>query len=648
VIDMSHPLTQLRDECRRLIHLAASKAYPDLDMPRPTFSQPPSPKMGELSTPVCFQIAGTVKDRPAAIAAGFVEQMDAVPLELVESVEAVNGYVNFHADIGKFAGLVLETAVEEDDEYGFVKTDKSERVMVEHTSANPNGPIHIGNARNSILGDTLANMLRHRGHAVEVHFLVNDMGRQVAMATWGWRLLGKPEPEGRADLWVGTIYASVNVLKEIRRLKAELGESKASDDPEVVSGINTELSRYVAAAQELRERNPAIFDGLTERMEATADPEAEIARLNTEYEEEQPDAKEDVRKLIGHCLRGFEQALDDIGIHFDEWDFESDLVWRKAADEVLDGLRATAYVSSDQGALVLDCDRVAEDLSLKERWGLNPDHEIPRLVLVRSDGTTLYTLRDVAYSLWKFGRVDRVVNVIGYEQSLAQLQLRVTLAALGKADIADRQTHYAYEFVRLPDVRMSGRLGRYVTLVEVLDRAVSLAYDEVNERSPELPEAQRRKIARIVGHGAVKYALLSVDPMKVVVFEWDKALNFETNSAPFIQYSHARACNILKRADVRPEANYALLGNPRERELVMTVAQLPEVFENAVKELKPADISAYANALADSFNSFYAALPVLKADPAGLAGARLTLVDGVRVALRNALSLLGIEAPERM
>jgi arginyl-tRNA synthetase len=645
---MSHPLAQLRDECKQLIHLAASRAYPNLDMPQPTFTRPPNPEMGELSTPICFQLAETVKDRPTAIARNFAEHIDGKSMELVESVEAVNGYVNFRANVGRYAELVLENAVEEDNGYGFMKTNKPKRMMVEHTSANPNGPIHVGNARNSILGDAIANMLKSRGHTTEVHFLVNDMGRQVAMATWGWRLLGKPEPEARSDIWVGTIYASVNVLKEIRRLKAELGEAKASGDPEMLSGINSELSQYVAAAHDLRERNPAIFDALTERIEATADPEAEIVRLNTEYEEEQPGTKEDVRSLVGHCLRGFEQTLGEIGIHFDKWDFESDLVWRKAADEVLDGLKATPYTSYDRGAIVLDCDRVAEDLELKERWGLNPDHEIPHLVLVRSDGTTLYTLRDVAYSIWKFGRVDQVVNVIGFEQTLAQLQLRVALAALGKMNIADRQTHFAYEFVRLPDMRMSGRLGRYVTLVDVLSRAVTLAHDEVNKRSPDLPEAQRREIARVVGHGAVKYALLSVDPMKVVLFEWDKALNFETNSAPFIQYSHARACNIIKRAYEHPEADYAMLGDARERELLMMVAQLPEVFENAVKELKPADISSYANNLADRFNSFYAALPVLKADSAGLVGARLMLVDGVRITLRNALSLLGIEAPERM
>jgi arginyl-tRNA synthetase len=170
----------------------------------------------------------------------------------------------------------------------------------------------------------------------------------------------------------------------------------------------------------------------------------------------------------------------------------------------------------------------------------------------------------------------------------------------------------------------------------------------VTKRSPQLKESQRREIAETVGHGAVKYVLLSVDPMKVVVFDWERALNFEMNSGPFIQYSHARACNILNRVKVQPEADYGLLTDRRERDLVMTIALFPEVFENAAKELKPADILAYANMLADKFNRFYAALPVLKAEPRGLCGARLMLVESVRIVLKNALSLLGIEAPRRM
>jgi arginyl-tRNA synthetase len=214
--------------------------------------------------------------------------------------------------------------------------------------------------------------------------------------------------------------------------------------------------------------------------------------------------------------------------------------------------------------------------------------------------------------------------------------------------MGDNQLHYSYEFVKLPGVKMSGRLGRYVTLNEVLERAVSLAMEEVEKRNPELTPEEKNEIAEMVGYGAVKYTLLSVDPMKQVVFDWKKALDFETNSAPFIQYSHARTCNILKRATQNPEPGYATLNALKEKELVNLLAEFPETFERAAEELQPANITAYANNLADKFNSFYATQNVLKAETAGLMGARLKVVDAARITLRNALMVLGIDAPEQM
>ncbi|MBM3292505.1 arginine--tRNA ligase, partial [Candidatus Bathyarchaeota archaeon] len=286
--------------------------------------------------------------------------------------------------------------------------------------------------------------------------------------------------------------------------------------------------------------------------------------------------------------------------------------------------------------------------NLKNRWGLSSHHEIPRLVLVRKDGTTLYTLRDMAYSIYKFSKADRVINVIGQEQALAQLQLRVALVAIGKVKMGDNQRHYGYEFVRLPEGKMSGRLGRYVTLQEVVEKSVELAYEEVTKRTPNLSEDQRNDIARMVGYGAVKYTLLSVDANKTVIFDWGKALNFETNSAPFIQYSHARTCNILKRVETRPPSDYSLLTDPKEKEIIALLAAFPEIFQSAADQLKPVEIASYANTLADKFNSFYSALRVLNAETPELIGARLALVDAVRITLFNSLKLLGIEAPERM
>jgi arginyl-tRNA synthetase len=604
--------------------------------------------MGELSSAISFQLASSLKQLPKIIAESIVENISTESSTLVSDVEAVSGYINFLADITNYTKLVLETVIDLDTEYGYIKTEKPMKIMVEHTSANPNSPLHVGNARNSILGDSLVNLLEKRGNNVIIHFLVNDMGRQVAMATYGWKLLNKPTPLGIAELWVGTIYAAVNVVLELTRLQRELIEAREEGSFYEESEIQDQINEYLEAAKILGKRYPSIYNLISEKLQKIEDPLAQIIALNTNYENNEPETVSEVRKVIQYCLEGFQNSLGLLGIEFDSFDFESDLVWGKAADNVLEKLVESGYVLNDMGAQILDCDRIARDLGLKERWGLHPKHEIPRLVLVRSDGTTLYTLRDMAYSIFKFKFAEKVINVIGMEQTLAQLQLRLALAAIGNLEMGDNQIHYAYEFVNLPGVKMSGRLGRYVTLNEVLERAVELARNEVEKRNPNLDPEMKSDIARMVGHGAVKYTLLSVDPMKQVIFDWEKALNFETNSAPFIQYSHARTCNILKRAEKTPEPNYNELTDRKERELVNLIAQFPNIFERAAEELQPTNLTAYANNLADKFNSFYATQNVLKAETLGLIGARLKIVEATRITINNTLALLGIDAPKQM
>jgi arginyl-tRNA synthetase len=643
-----NPLAELRGECQNLLEKALDKAYPGTELPESKYSFPPNPEMGELSSPSCFQLARVLSQSPMKIAETLAKNIPLDESKLINKAEAVSGYVNFHVEPESYNKLVLELIKDLDNEYGFLKTENPGKVMVEHTSANPISPIHIGNARNSIIGDSLASLLEKQGNEVLIHFLVNDMGRQVAMTTYGWKLLGKPEPVGEAELWIGTIYASFNVISELTRQRKALKEAEETGKVYEAQEAQEEIEKYEVASEELKKKFPGLYEKLEERMAEIEDPVAEMVALNSRYENNEKVTVADVRTQIKYCLNGFEDSLGRIGIAFDSFDFESDLVWAQAAESVLQRLLTSGYVIEDMGAKILDCDKIAVDLGLKERWGLHPEHEIPRLVLVRGDGTTLYTLRDMAYTIDKFNHAKRVINVIGTDQTLAQLQLRIALAAIGEIEMADNQLHYAYELVKLPGVRMAGRLGRYVTLNDMLSKAVQMAREEVETRNPNLPDEEKDAISEMVGFGAVKYTLLSVDPQKQITFDWTKALNFETNSAPFIQYSHARTCNILKRADDTPEPRYGELNAIKERELVNLLAQFPEVFERAAEELQPSNLTAYANTLADKFNSFYATQSVLKAETQGLQGARLKVVDATRITLRNTLDVLGIDAPQRM
>jgi arginyl-tRNA synthetase len=341
--------------------------------------------------------------------------------------------------------------------------------------------------------------------------------------------------------------------------------------------------------------------------------------------------------------------MSRIDVFYDSWDWEGDFVWSGHVSEVLEVLKRLPYTFSEGDVLEFDAERAIQTLNLRERLNLRQDQEVPPLTLVRADGTTLYTTRDIAYSLWKFERADKVINVIGMEQNLAQLQLKIALYALGYGKYADSLIHFAYNLVNLPGYKMSSRRGRYITFDEVMDEAIKRAYEEVSKRSPQLSEEEKQKIATFVGLGAVRYALIEVDTSKPVVFTWDRVLNFEKNSAPYIQYTHARACSILKKAAKKPtKPAYELLKEKVEHELVLAIASFPDTFVEAAEFLKPNLMADFANALADKFNTFYNALPVLKAEPPELAEARLALVDAVRIVLRNALSIIGVVAPERM
>jgi arginyl-tRNA synthetase len=498
-------------------------------------------------------------------------------------------------------------------------------------------------------------VLKAAGKDVRRHFYIDDVGLQVSQAAYGLSMLGGEEAvrsaaKGKRDHFIGFVYASTSCAMNIRALKGEIERLKAEGKDEEARLKIRELDDWVSVSAELREKDAETFDRILGGVNASADPEGEVAELLKRYESKDPAAVSLIRGLCDAALEGFRETLGRVGIVFDSWDWESETAsWNGGAKEVVERLSRTGFTKLEDGTVVLDCEAVVERFGLREKYGIKT--EVPPLTLMRSDGTTLYTTRDIAYTLWKFGRADRVINVISIEQKLPQLQLKIALHALGMGDDAERLMHYSYELVHLPGYKMSGRRGRYVTFDEVLEEAVQRAYREVTERSPHLSEEERRRISEVVGVGAVRYALAAVAPQKPITFTWDRVINFEQNSAPFIQYAHARACNILVKAGEGwrgAAVDYSALCSKHERELVIMLSKFPEVVEEAARSLRPEEIAEYANELASKFNLFYDNVPVLKAEGEGAKNARLRLVDSTRIVLSNALALLGVKAPERM
>lgn len=639
------PFREFRDECETALRDALKKTHPQISLPPITLEYPPSPEFGELASSMCFELAKQTAEKPREMADKIAKVIDVSRFPLIRSVEAAGGgYINFHVNLADFSRLTLESARALDTEYGYVRAEKPRKIVVEHTSVNPIHPIHIGQARNPVLGDALARILKARRNTVFRHYYIDDVGRQTAAIAYGYEKLGKPKPKGKPDHFIGVIYTITSCIMEIHRLKKEIEWTTEEN-----SELQRELDDWMSVADDLKNKFPKLFTQLLNEISKDEDPESKVNDLIREYESGEEKAKQLIREVCQLCMEGFKETLSRAEIFYDSWDWESDVVWSGDVVRILDKLKTTPYVFQLGGILEFDAGKVAKDLNLKQKLRLMESYELPSLTLVRADGTTLYTTRDISYSLRKFRKAERVINVIGMEQTLSQMQLKLALYALGYADLAENLIHFAYNLVRLPGYRMSSRRGRYITLDEVMDEAVKRAYDEVCKRSPHLSEEEKHRISNFVGIGAVKYALVEVDPTKPVVFTWDRVLDFEKNSAPYIQYSHARACSILRKASREPEEpDYSLLATPLERDIVLTLARFPEVFVDVAENLRPNVIADFVNALADKFNTFYNALPVIKAEPPGLSDARLALVDATKMVFRNSLNLLGIEAPERM
>ncbi len=352
----SDPFGQFRAECERVLR----SAYSDLqksDRKRfpvaSSLEDPPNQDFGHLASSVSFELARVQKTKPMAIAKEIVEQLDKTnAYDLIESVQAAEpGYVNFNAKIETLAQLTLDAILHEGSSYGLLKTNKPQRVIVEHTSANPARPIHIGTAKNSIFGDTLARILAGRGHDVKTHFYIDDTGRQVAQMAYGYRLLGEPGPDGKPDEFFGKIYSITSTLVELDENKKRLALLKKTNASDIdIVAVTKELDEWVGVAAELRSKHPVEFDLISEKVGKDPDPQGSINELIRKYEKADPEARTLIRRVSQMVLAGFEETLRRAHIHFDQWDWESDMLWTGRVSELLDRLKETGLAHNKSGA----------------------------------------------------------------------------------------------------------------------------------------------------------------------------------------------------------------------------------------------------------------------------------------------------------
>lgn len=575
-------------------------------------------------------------------------------LQIHTTVEMIYGYLNIKFDKEDYTRAFYTEFNSVVKPYGSSQLKEKIKVVVEHTSANPVHPLHIGHARNSSLGDTLSNLLNFYGFDVERRFYIDDVGRQTAVLVYAIKQLSKEENwikmmgNTKPDHWLGQVYAIANTLIELNKVKKEM---KMLTDEDKYKELAKKQDEVVAEAIRLREQNQVVFDVLAKYIIDAEDPESEISELSRLYEEGETSTVNLFREIIGYALEGFKQTLGKIGITFDKWDWESDLIWNGNVKLILEKARSTAFYTRYKDAEAIELQVILNE-HLKRELRIPADMEIPPLILKRSDGTTLYTTRDIAYTIKKFEEsgAEYVINVIGKEQMLPQAQLRAALYLLGYTKYAKNLIHYSYEMVTLPGFKMSGRRGRYITLDELLNLSIQKAKIELLKRGHKQDDSMLEEVSNAVGAAAIRYALVSVSSDKPIVLKIEDIVNFEKNSAPYVQYTYARACGLLRKAQgFDAPKNFDYLNNDAlSYKLVRILSRFPWIIAKSTIELKPEIIVGYANELAQSFNKWYDTIPVLGDEVIDRRNLKLFLALSTKEILGSVLKILGIKPLERI
>ncbi|HOW85271.1 MAG TPA: arginine--tRNA ligase [Candidatus Aminicenantes bacterium] len=624
-------------------------ALEDLDL-APT----PDPKMGDLALTFPFQLAKKLKKAPRAIAQEAAPLLAGIP-GVAGTVVAGAGFLNLRLDRSAVLAETLRLAGRTD------LAAEEGKIVIEHTNINPNKAAHIGHLRNACLGDTLARCLRYKGEPVEVQNYIDDTGVQVVDVVFGFMELEKRSLEdlerlpGRFDYYCWDLYARV--------------------------------SAYLAGHPEAQARKSEI----TKRIEHGQDPEYGLSRYVS-------------RRIV----RAHLATMARLGIGYDVLPCESTILHLKFWDRAFELLkeRRAIYLAAEgdnKGCWVM---RLEED---EER----------EKVIVRSDGTVTYVGKDIAYQLWKFGllgrdffyepfsvengrtlwistaapsnggapafgRATKVYNVIDTRQAYLQKVVVQGLRALKYEAQAAQSVHFSYEMVALSPksldelgyaatdeekersfLEVSGRKGLGVKADDLLDRLEAKALAEIEKRDPDRPDADRRRTARDIATGALRYFMLKYARNSLIVFDFEEALSFEGETGPYLQYTAVRLAGIFRKlkerfglgeADIRPPAGGALLIPPGLAEaeaadswdLILTAASLEEEVLRSIAALELSHLAKFAFLLCQKLNGYYHKYPVLAEQDAGLRSFRLLVLKTVKDQLITALGLMGIQPPERM
>lgn len=612
---------------------AISSAYPDAKQGEEELMlsiTAPQGQEWDLSSSIAFRIAKKLNGNPKAIAEKIAGST--TDGNYLKKAEAANGYVNARLDERKYAELVLGRISGQGSGYCSSGIGAGSKVIVESQSINPAHPWSVGHLRNALLGDCVANAFGRCSYGVERENYVDDLGLQVATALYGYTHISD-KPDKKFDQWLGEIYVKASRSIEEKGAKAEL-------------------------------------DAVVKRMEEGGTREAELARQISEK-----------------CLVAQQETAAAYGISQDVLVWESDIVRSKLMDKALSmaeehGILEKPSEGKYAGATVVKIAQITK--YAKELEGSREEAK----VVIRSSGAATYIAKDFGFHAWKFGLIDagfryrkmiekqydgkplyttsssgaamdfgsvkKAVNVIDSGQSYEQKIMRIMFSLMGREDIANNIVHLAYGKVDIQGVKLTMRMGTWLgegknytaddLLAETEKRAMEMA-----EKSKKVQDRSKLDaIARAVALSAIKFEYLRVAPEKTISFSWERALNFEANSGPYVLYTYARAKRILDKSGfsgtLKPDTGSMTRGY--DFQLVKALGEAQGMVEKTCQELRPSVVTDYLLGAASLFSRFYETMPVIKGGEAK--ETRLGIVAAFAEVMRSMLLVLGVETVEEL
>ena len=530
--------------------------------------------------------------------------------DAVASFNVVKGFLNLV--IAPAAWLELLKAIDADEKFGEkAPAEDSPLVMIEYSSPNTNKPLHLGHVRNNLLGWSLAQIMAANGNKVVKTNIVNDRGIHICKSMLAWLKFGNgetPESSGKkGDHLIGDYYVAFDkhYREEVKELKAQF----------MAEGMDEE-----AAEKKAKDEAPLI---------------KEAHDMLVKWEQNDPEVRGLCKNMNDWVYAGFDETYAKMGVGFDKIYYESETYLRGKA-KVEEGLEKGLFERHDDNSV----------------WADLTNEGLDQKLLLRSDGTSVYMTQDIGTAEMRFQDfpIDKMIYVVGNEQNYHFQVLSILLDRLG-FKWGKELVHFSYGMVELPNGKMKSREGPVVDADDLMAMMVAdaLRTSEEAGKFDDMTDEERNEIARIVGMGALKYFILKVDARKNMLFNPEESIDFNGNTGPFIQYTHARIRSILRKSgDVANVKDVQTTPNEKEVELIQKMSEYGAAVAQAGKDYSPSGIANYCYELTKEFNQFYHDYSILKEEDEQKRMFRLVLAKNVAKILKNGMALLGIEVPERM